>query len=82
MLMLMIMYEDYRLHHARARALYIRRGRIQLIFLSTLSQRATREHTGLIGLPLGYRCGQAGSQRSRRAHRQSGQMQGMKFLAP
>ena len=30
MLMLMIMYEDYRLHHARARALYSRR-RIQLM---------------------------------------------------
>ena len=30
--MLMIMYEDYRLHHARARALYSRRGRrIQLM---------------------------------------------------
>lgn len=31
MLMLMIMYEDYRLHHARARALYSRRRRIQLM---------------------------------------------------
>ena len=31
MLMLMIMYEDYRFHHARARALYSRRRRIQLM---------------------------------------------------
>ena len=55
MLMLMIMYEDYRLHHARARALYDRRGRrIQLVQNGVVGA-AKQVVNGAVQL-IGYRC--------------------------